>query len=345
MCSIIYLKPNAMIPYEMLENAVYNNWHSYGLVTKVDGKLDIKKKVPESGEVDPKEVFKLLQDDIEYERFLHLRHNTAGATTDENTHPFEIFYDEAKGRHVVFMHNGTMHPFVSKKTVDGKVVDDNDGPSDTKNFVDQILIPYISAMDFGGGKGDITHPLVHLFIKKFWCASNRGVLIASDQEAMFIDDWKMVGPEGSKFLASNDTYFDKVIRGPEHTRRLVREANEKTASNKNKSADVDLFARLQDFKLDTKHAFYSLKDSMLSIFDDWEVWERSGAVAVGYATQDELEALFKDKATCLALMDWIFTDYAQLYKEHLETVEKHDKATKLIATLVNRLKEQDKEAA
>lgn len=78
MCSIIYLKPNAMIPYEMLENAVYNNWHSYGLVTKVDGKLDIKKKVPESGEVDPKEVFKLLQDDIEYERFLHLRHNTAG---------------------------------------------------------------------------------------------------------------------------------------------------------------------------------------------------------------------------------------------------------------------------
>lgn len=100
MCVIVVLSKNQMIPYSMLENACYNNWHSFGLVTKVDGKLDIKRSVPKSGEVDPKTVYKLLEDDIGYERFLHLRHNTAGATNEANCHPFDVYYDPKSGRQV-----------------------------------------------------------------------------------------------------------------------------------------------------------------------------------------------------------------------------------------------------
>lgn len=335
MCSITHHLPGTMPPVTMIENAAYNNWHSFGLVVKKDGKLEIIKEVPESGEVDPKKVYDLLGKYKDYERFLHLRHNTAGATTLENTHPFDVYYDKKTKRHVVFMHNGTFYPYVSKKVVNACTVDDPDGPSDTKNFVDMVLIPYLTSMDFGKGKADIQNKLTQDLIKKFWNGANRGVLISSDQAPWFIDDWKEVGPIGNKFKASNDQYFEKVIRGPEYTRRLVREAQEKQTGQVARSNLVtNPFARLQDFQLDVKHGFYSLSESMVSIFDDWDVWDRSGAVALGYCSSDELKELYKDEASCIACMDWVFTDYAKLYKEYQELEEKHDRATKRIATMV-----------
>lgn len=343
MCAILHLIAGQMPPKDMLFNAVYNNWHSYGLVTKVDGKLDIVKKVPESGEVDPEEVYKLLQDNIDHERFLHLRHNTAGATTLENTHPFEIYWNKKKNRHVVFMHNGTMYPYVSKKIINGITSDDLNGPSDTKNFVDQVLIPYLTAMDFGDGQGDITNPLTRQFVMKFWAGANRGLLIASDQDPMFIDDWKWVGPEGSKFRASNDQYFDKITRGPEFTRRLVRAENAKAAAAPTSKVSDNVFARLQDFKIESKHGFYTLSERLNAIYNDWEVWDRSNTVSLGYATADELKGLYADEQACLILMDWVFTDYAKLYKEYNELERKHDKSVKWNATFATKIKELEAE--
>src|SRR5690606_17004863 len=126
--------------------------------------------------------------------------------------------------------------------------DDPDGPSDTKNFVDQVLIPYTASMDFGGGAGDIQNEHYKKLINKFWPASsNRGVLIASDNPAFFIDSWKEISDgDGDKFLASNDDYFDKVIRGPEHERRLVREEEEKKRTVVSKTADRTV-AQLSEF--------------------------------------------------------------------------------------------------
>ena len=153
MCNILLLKPGQMPYKEEFINMCYNNWHSYGLVVKVDGKLDIKRHVPES-EIDPLELWNLIEKDRQYERLVHVRHTTAGATNLDNCQPFDVFYQEHKGKNptnIVFAHNGTLYDYKSKKWDDkGIQMDDPDGPSDTKNFVDQVLIPFITASDFGG---------------------------------------------------------------------------------------------------------------------------------------------------------------------------------------------------
>ena len=67
--------------------------------------------------------------------------------------------------------------------------------------------------------------------------------------------------------------------------------------------------------------------------NDWEVYDREQYVSVGYLTRDELEQVYNEKMTCLVLMDWIFSDYAKLYKEHLEIQEKHKRASNMIAEI------------
>lgn len=349
MCVIFHLKKGQMIQKSMLENAVYNNWHSYGIVMPVDGKLDIIKKVPESGEVDPEEVYKILQDNFDVDRFVHLRHNTAGATSIENTHPFEVYFNEASGTHVVFMHNGTMYEYKSRKTTpSGGFVDDDDGPSDTKNFVDDILIPYTSGTDFGHGKGDISSPLFRNLIKKMWPAGqNRGLLISSKADPFFIDTWVEVGEHDEKFKSSNDDYFKLVKRGPEYDRRKAEEdrlkkeqdlKNSKIKKGGLKSSTSVPIRPFREFDLTKKHDFFSLSESTRNICNDFDVYDRTGLVSLGYMDTKEIEELYSSKADCVAIMDYAFTDYAKLYEEHCELEDKHSRASKHIATLVEELK-------
>ena len=345
MCVIIALDKGQNIPDDMLRNACYNNWHSYGLVVHVGDKLDIIRKVPKSGEVDWKEVKDLLEDNVEYKRYLHLRHTTAGKTDLENCHPFDVYYNQKTGDHVVFMHNGTMYPYKSKKIENGQSVDDDSGPSDTKNFTDQVLIPYVASCDFGNGHGDINHPLFVKLIDKMWpTGSNRGLLISNKYEPLFIDTWKMVGPEGKKFKASNDDYFSYCKRGPEYDRREA-ERKAKEAKNTKGSAGKGVTVQVKDFRdfdIKAPHRFYSLSESICEILNDWDVYDRPGATTLGFATRAELEKLHSSKADCVSVMEWIFTDYAKLYEEHLDLEEKHTKASKMIAQLKAEL---GKEAA
>ncbi len=214
MCVIIHLPAGAKIEFAKLKNAVHNNWHSYGLVTRIDGKLDIKKVVPKNGEVSPEEVRDLLEKDEEFERILHLRHNTAGATTLRNCHPFDVYYDD--NRQVVFMHNGTFNEYKPKKfDKDGKLEDDPNGLSDSVTFAEENITPMLVRSG-----GNINDHFLQKVVRKFWSANNRGVLISSDQDCWIIgDDWKEMVYEGATLKISNDLYFDKVVRGPEADRR------------------------------------------------------------------------------------------------------------------------------
>jgi hypothetical protein len=336
MCVILYLTPGQMPDQEKLYNAVWNNWHSYGLVTMVDGKLDVKKKVPKK-EVDPVEVWNLLKEDRGYPRFLHLRHNTAGATTPENCHPFDVFFDQKSGRHRLFMHNGTLYDYKSKKTnSNGGVVDDDSGPSDTKNFVDRVLIPYLSGTNFGDGHGDVKSKLVQNLVMKFWSTNNRGVIIANDQPSFFLGDWKKIKiGEGKddEIVCSNDDYFDTLKRGPEFDRRRLQAEEAAKAKPKGTTVpSVRSVEKLSDYRNGT-HGFYSLSTSLANIVNDFELYDRVHAVSLGYATRQELEELYDQKNDCLYVMDWVFTDYANLFKEYEVLQEKHEAATKIIATL------------
>lgn len=353
MCAIIRLMPKQMISKEALYNACHNNWHSFGLVTKVDGKLDIYRDVPESGEIDPDKVYKMLQADFEYERYLHVRHNTAGATNLENTHPFDVLFDEKTGNHLVFMHNGTLYEYKSKKKSEsGAMVDDDDGPSDTKNFTDEVLVPSCLA-DFGSGVGDIKNPFFVKTMNKFWPgAGNRGVLISSKSDPLFLGSWVEVGEDGNKILASNNDYFEKVTRGPEFIRRRLREEEEKKrleeklAAKKSKTSIICVgeksnsttLAALKDHKVESVVDHFSLTESLKNIFGDWDVWDREGMVALGLATRQELEGLYDDRTTCLCIMDAVFTEFAKMHGDLEKEREKRFKAEKQIEKFSNELR-------
>lgn len=341
MCGIVRFLPGQMMDEEKLFNLAYNNWHSYGLVTKADGRMEIKKVVPESGEIDPKEIWALLKKDQDIERILHCRHNTAGVTDLENCHPFDVFYQQGNRkrgeRQIVFMHNGTMSDYKSKTiSSTGMSVDDNTGASDTKNFVEQVLIPMTQA-DYGSGPGDLSNPVYRQVIQKFWPYGNRGILIANDQPSFFLGEWKELADGGSGLKVSNTDYFDKVTRGPEFTRRKAQEEAEKSKNPTTASASPKFFSNLKDFDFDAKHGFFKLSESPCNILNDWEIYDRQHAVAVGYIAKPELMQIYEDKTACIDLMDWVFTDYALLYKEFLEVTEKHDKATKRIAGMADQL--------
>lgn len=357
MCNILWLKAGQMpLNKEEFWNMCYNNWHSYGLSVRIDGRLDTKRVVPKSGEIDPQEVWDSILRDRQYERFLHVRHTTSGLTNVDNCHPFDVFYQERKGkvpRDVKFMHNGTLYEYKSKKLSEtGSMVDDDSGPSDTQNYVSRVLVPYLTGLDVGDGKGDISSPLVRDLLKKFWpLTGNRGLLYSGDQEPVLLGDWKkMKASDGSDIISANDDYFDKVIRGPEKERRDQAEAAKRTSTVSSFRTtvsgvavtvpDIVPFTKFDFSFKDKQRNSFDLTTSFAHILGDWNVWDRGTAVALGAATVDELTELYdKDKKSTIQLMDWIFADYAQLYDEYNEINDKHKKATERIATIQGELNE------
>lgn len=352
MCGIIHFKPKQMIDKGALENLCYNNWHSYGLVTRVDGKLDIRKVLPKSGEIDPQEIYDLLLDDLEYERFLHVRHNTAGATSEENIHPFDVYYDPKSGEQIVFMHNGTLYDYKSKKHDGVRFVDDDSGPSDTKNFTEEVLIPLVQA-DFSGKRADLGNPFFRKTLSKFWpmTGSNRGLLISAKQDPVFLGEWKEFGEGDHKLKVSNLDYFDKVIRGPEFERRRLREEEEKRRAeeSRKKSYVIDTpsqVRKLNGIEVEGQDNLFELSETLSNIFNDWDAWDREGLASLGYATKAELEQLYASKKDCLVAMDLVFTEFAKLVNELHEKDEKIARQEKHIQAMASELKgNKDKRAA
>lgn len=345
MCGIIELNPNQSIEKEKLFNLVYNNWHSFGLVLKdANGKVEVIRQVPQK-ENDPNEIWELLQDNKDLYRLLHVRHNTAGATTMENCHPFDVL--STRKRQVLFMHNGTMHEYVSKRYFNGKAEDDPDGPSDSLNFVDQILRPSVMA-DFGTGVGDIQNPFFIRMLTKFWPHGNRGILLSSgDAESVKIGDWKFLGEGDNRIVVSNLDYFDRVTRGPEFERRKAAEevarAKERLEKGESSSGPKKFLTSLRDFNFEEVHGFFKLHESPCKILSDWEVYNRESAVNVGNFSKQELAQIVNEAPEeAVYLMEWIFSDYLNLYKENLKNEEKVQKATQRIAGMVEELKKQRK---
>lgn len=360
MCVIICLSPNQTIPYRNLENACYNNWHSFGLVTlkrpenkghKFPYTMEVHREVGPDDGIDPRHVEAMLETNKDHFRILHLRHNTAGATTLENTHPFDVYQDDKTGHRVVFMHNGTLYKYKSKKMENGREVDDDSGPSDTKNFVDKVLIPF-SNVDFGDGLADIENELFRDVITKYWevPTTNRGILISNTQEPFLLGDWKEVNFEGQKILVSNDEYFYMVKRGPEHTRRMFQEQLAKQKA-KEEAGQTDgavvpigqvehpyLLLKTITEKIANKHPFFRLSESPVNILNDWEVYDRATAASsLCLMTRDEIRQILNDEETAVALIEWIFSDYGCLFEESQIIDEKQRRAEGHIAALKSEI--------
>lgn len=133
MC-LIFLKPKSAknyLTYDRFCNALENNPHSVGIVYKdpESNKVKIERFVnPEKGK---QQIYDIIKDKEEYA--IHFRYATHGGVNLENCHPFIVNKD------LCLMHNGVMSDF-------GKV---DTSKSDTKNFTESFLRPYIEQEGIG----------------------------------------------------------------------------------------------------------------------------------------------------------------------------------------------------
>lgn len=222
MCVIVHLLANKSIEDTKLFNAAANNWHSWGIITKKPDGLDVIKKVPEIGaHEDFEEIKKYLNDNIEHDRFIHLRHTTRGVTDADNCHPFSVFKNQT--RECFMMHNGTYNAL------------GNNVISDTKELVDTLLMPSLQAWHGERGYGDYSDEVWNRIVfRPHWNlkgASSRLLFIANDIEPMRVGTWVTYvdDKQDPSFYASNSDYFDKVTRGPFFVAQQEKERKEMAA--------------------------------------------------------------------------------------------------------------------
>ncbi len=234
MCIIITMAAGATINKQHLFNGVYNNWHGYGLVLKdSNGHLQVLRGFDENG-TDPEVVWKLLEDNKDIERYLHVRHSTKGAEDETNVQPFGVY--SSNSREVYFMHNGTLYSFGSSNTT---------GKSDTLEFCEKILTPSLLRWDGPQGKGDYTdEDFYRLIMEKHWNNTSMGLLVSNDLPMVRVGSgWSQYKhPDDSssgEVFVSNTTYFDKVQRGPRFLKleelRRERESAEKAKQEREKA--------------------------------------------------------------------------------------------------------------
>src|SRR5690606_28430826 len=120
---------------------------------------------------DPEEIYDLLKDNEDLERFLHLRWMTEGDITEENCQPFCAY--SSNKREVYFMHNGTLYDYRPKTSrvsyINGvKTEDIGETASDSKKFNDEFLAPFLLRFKGEHGPADATDPFAKMIIAKYW---------------------------------------------------------------------------------------------------------------------------------------------------------------------------------
>lgn len=331
MCVIITLEPGASINKDHLWNAVRNNWHGYGLILK-DGnnKLQVIKKFYKDG-TDPEEVWKLLEDNKDIFRFLHLRHATKGAQDETNLHPFNVY--ESDSRQIYFAHNGTLSSF-------GGSYNNTDGLSDTADFCQKILRPGLLRWSGAEGKADYTdEEFYRLIMEKHWTSGSTGLFVSNDLESVRIgsgwSEYKHPNDSSSGLVwTSNTSYFDRVQRGP-YFQMLEQAKKEEEKKRRQEALANGSYGSFPEYNGYSEYGGYSnsnqatkwnankaSKDPKIikainDIVDTWDFDDPQTVLSLRNATYEELhETLAEmDEWSRTAVFDCLIDTFYTLYKE------------------------------
>lgn len=317
MCVIIEQKVGYTLPKEMLQIAMFNNPHGYGLVVKdpVNKKVQVTRKLKSDFE----EVYDLLTDNEDCIRYLHLRWKTEGDISEENVHPFCVFHSDA--RQVYFMHNGTL-PFEFKPKQDEKI-------SDSKKFNDQWLVPFLTRLHGPDGKGDYHDEWFIQQLQKVWSGDhNRGLIVSNDLNPLFINHskWEVIKDgNGGEFFASNNTYFTHIVRGPEFERRKKeKEEAEKSAKKfQNPQNNIHTVSKvIVPLKNIDLKPHIPLSSDLSDIFEDVDLYSGEGYLALAAVVPAEFDELcLKHPETASNLLLMLSSEYKDIYYENKTLVK------------------------
>lgn len=337
-CDILWLKPGMMPKESDFENIVYNNWHGWGLVLRDgNGRLEVMKDNPV--ENDPDELYDLIDRHRDLERFLHLRHATAGEVELDNVHPFEVISTN-KGQ-LLFMHNGMMSEYDPKFIQNPEHPAVKGGWSDTKYFQESVLTPICGALK---DPLDIWAPGFRKIMNKFWPTNNRGILV-TNKGAATMGTWiTRQDVKGKDYLCANDTYSAAVIRGPEFDRResarkfaeeQVRKEREAAAKEAGTGTNVVPFVHgPHHLRNDQFTKVYGTTQFLDSIRENPELYSLENLAKLANATAPELEQLVEKLGE--DLIPWLMyvtEAIGSCSRSNIELEDKIVRATKLIATL------------
>lgn len=342
MCKIIHFQPGQMLPVDMLENAIANNWHGYGLIVKTPKKLTVLKKVPNDFDNPEttrglfKEIHDLLKKYIKYERVIHLRHKTEGDVSEDNCHPFKVY--ELDGREVYFAHNGTMYEYRANTHVAGQ---EKDNRSDSKIFADKILAPLLELTK----DGNYDQYMFKFLLAKVWGGTNNmGVLVSNDLPTYEFPytEWKNIVVKNSDgedvtIRASNDSYFKEIKRGPIYEENKKKKEEQERSfrpnhlpANTNTRHDWPL-SQLRN--IDFQQNNY-LTEELVDIMDHIDLYTDEGLADLANLMHEEVDALVQDKPEVLgALFIHLSGKFAGLHEENKKLVEKHSVASKMVSEL------------
>lgn len=296
MCVIIVIPAGVSMPKEALYNAVYNNPHSYGLILKDgNGKTSLVKDAP--AEVDPALIEKLLNDNIDVKRYLHLRWATRGGKNLDNAQFFEVYHSGK--RTVYFGHNGTLdNKFGGLK---------DDDPSDTKDFADKVVTKALLKWSGENGKADyIDSSFYDLIIKPQWTNYSKGILVSNDlDDLMFgpdINGWTNLTINGEKLpiMVSNTDYFATVNRGPEKDRREAKRREEEAAKRGQETfqfrngpipsiADRTNLRTALNFARDMLSRDTKVLEAIKQMFNNLDITTREGLATLAYVSREEFQ--------------------------------------------------------
>lgn len=339
MCKIIHLQPGITPTFEMIQMATWNNPHGYGLILKDKEakKLQLIKSGKDSitNGNDPKEVYDLLREHDDLERFLHLRWKTEGDISEDNIQPFPVYH--SKARDVFFMHNGTLYdyrppsPTVSYLNgVRQETKSERSGWSDTRVFAEDFLSPLLARFKGEDGPADINDPVFQKLLNKFWghAQHNRGILISSDQEPYYINrpNWtEKKLDNGQTFMASNDSYFTSLTRGFEFDRREKEKKEQEArfqaaeaAKAPSKTDKSPSLVRLRELLLGDQ---ITLPLNVKELLSDINVYTPAGLAELKNITALEWEKFTESKADTLSMILHLTDEYSELFERYQKLVQ------------------------
>jgi predicted glutamine amidotransferase len=331
MCVICILQPGFTLPFEMLSKACHNNPHGYGVIIKRKEGLDIRKALPEGGN-DPEEIYKILKDNEDAERVLHVRWKTHGDISENNTQPFEVFNQEIVvnkkkvRRQIAFAHNGTLGTY-APSYVHPQVNQNKNTPSDSLKFAQEVLRPFLPRLYGQNGVADIEDPIVQIMLDKYWTThGNRGILVCNNLESYFFNknSWEEIETEDGKFLASNNDYFKEVTRGPLYERLEAEKRKKAEEERAAKSAFSSREVTILPSHSPKFYEQYRFSEGFSDILEDFDMYKVEGYLGMANITYHEWFKMIEDKNTKpddIASLFLYLTDYLKKAHEELDTLK------------------------